>query len=121
MIFINDLPLHLQNNVCTTDLYADDTTLYYSNSDKLQLERNLQKSPDCLNMWCRENGMILNMIKTKVMLITCRQRRNNLSNASLTLQYNGIDINITTCDKILGINVDINLTEKSLFLSKKLA
>ena len=26
LISINRLPLHLQNNVCTTDLYADDTT-----------------------------------------------------------------------------------------------
>ena len=55
--------------------------------------------------------MILNMIKAEVMLITCRQRRNNLGYANLTIQYNGIDINITTYDKILGINVDINLAE----------
>ena len=66
---------------CTIDLYADDTTIYYSNCDKLELERNLQKSLDCLQMWCRENGMILNMDKTKVMLITSRQKRTTLSNA----------------------------------------
>ena len=59
--------------------------------------------------------MILNMDKTKVMLITSRQRRNNLSNANLTLQYNDIDINLTTCDKISAINVDNNLTWNNHF------
>ena len=64
LIFINDLPLYLKDNCCTIDLYADDTTIYYSNCDKLELEKTLQKSLDCLKMWCRENGMILNMDKT---------------------------------------------------------
>ena len=65
LIFINDLPLYIQNNSSTVDLYADDTTIYFSNHDKLVLERNLQNSLDCLQMWCRENGMILNIDKTK--------------------------------------------------------
>ena len=40
LIFINDLPLYLKDNCCTIDLYADDTTIYYSNCDKLELEKN---------------------------------------------------------------------------------
>ena len=123
MIFINDLPLYSQNNTSTVDLYADDTTIYYSSSDTLMLERNLQKSLDCLQIWCRENGIILNTDKTKVMLITSRQKRVNLNNTVLNLQYNDIDITITTCDKILGIHVDNNLTWNNhfIFLSKKLS
>ena len=115
--------MYLKDNGCTIDLYADDTTIYYSNCDKFELERNLQKSLDCLEMWCRENGMILNMDKTKLMLITSRQKRTALCNAGLTLQYNDIDVNITTCDKILGIHVDNNLTWNNHFnfLSKKLS
>ena len=116
LIFINDLPLYLQNNTSTIDLYADDTTIYYSCSNILMLERNLQKSLDCLQIWCRENGMILNTDKTKVMLITSRQKRINLNNAVLNLQYNDIDITITTCDKILGIHVDNNLTWNNHFI-----
>ena len=54
--------------------------------------------------------MILNMDKTKLMLITSRQKGTALSNTDLTLQYNDIDVSITTCDKILGIHVDNNLT-----------
>ena len=48
LIFINDL--YIQRNSSTIDLYADDTTLYFINRDKLVLERNLQNCLDCLEM-----------------------------------------------------------------------
>ena len=122
-IFINDLPLYIQSTSTSVDLYADDTYFYCSSHDKLVLERNLQTSLDCLQRWCHENGMMLNTDKTKVMLITSRQKRTVLNDAVLNLQYSDIDISMTTCDKILGIQVDDNLTWNSHFnfLSKKLS
>ena len=123
LIFINDLPLYIQSTSTSVDLYADDTYFYCSNHDKLELERNLQASLDCLKRWCHENGIVLNTDKTKVMLITSRQKRTVLNDAVLNLQYSDIDISMTTCDKILGIQVDENLTWNSHFnfLSKKLS
>ena len=50
------------------------------------LKRNLQISLNTLHDWSRENGMVL-----KVMLITSRQKRNNLHEVSFSLQYNDID------------------------------
>ena len=76
LIFINDLPLYIQSTSTSVDLYADDTYFYCSNHDKLELDRNLQASLDCLKRWCHENGMVLNTDKTKVMLITSRQKKN---------------------------------------------
>ena len=99
LIFINDLPLYIQSTSTSVELYADDTYFYCSNHDKLVLERNLQASLDCLQRWCRENGMVLNTDKTKVMLITSRQKRTVLNYADLNLQYS--DISMTTCAKIL--------------------
>ena len=49
------------------------------------------------------------------MLITSRQKRTVLNDAVLNLQYNDIDISITTCDKILCIRVDNNLTWNTHF------
>ena len=123
LLFINDLPLYLQNTSTIVDLYADDTTIYFSNADKLVLEKNLQSSLNCLKKWCRENGMILNIDKTKVMLIASRQKRPVLGDTVLNLQYNDIDIKMTTSDKVLGIYVDNNLTWNNHFnfLSKKLS
>ena len=64
LIFINDLPLYIQSNSTSVDLYADDSYFYCSSHDKLVLERNLQASLDCLQRWCHENGIVLNTDKT---------------------------------------------------------
>ena len=73
--FINDLPLKLQNIIASTDLYTDDTTIYDIQYDKQVLENNLQRSLVLLQQWCKENGMLINTDKTKIMLITNRQKR----------------------------------------------
>ena len=39
MFFINDLPLVLENTITSTDLYADDTTVYYIQTNMQTLER----------------------------------------------------------------------------------
>ena len=60
------------------DLYADDTTIsmYEQNFYMKTLQSNSQKSLNCLLDKCRKTGMVLNTLKTKVMLITSRQKRN---------------------------------------------
>ena len=75
LIFINDLPLFLQNMSTNVGLYADDTTIYYIDRDKPSLARQLQSSLDSLQKWCRQNGMVLNTAEAKVMLIMSRQKR----------------------------------------------
>ena len=102
LIFINDLPLVLQNYV-VVDLFADDTTFYDFQFDITQLETNLQHALNLLRIWCRQNGMVLNTDKTKVMLITSRQKRLSMHNPVLSLTYSDIDIKMTHADKILGV------------------
>ena len=67
--------------------------------------------------------MVLNTDKTKVMLMTSRQKLTPLNDTVLNLQYNDIDISMTTCDKILGIHDNDISTWSSQFnlLSKKIA
>ena len=102
------MPLALQNSV-VVDLYADDTTFYDFQSDVFQLETNLQRALNLLHIWCQQNGMVLNTDKTKVMLITSRQKRLSLQNPVLSLRYSDIDIKMTPSDKISGVHVDDNL------------
>ena len=108
LIFINDLPLVLQNYV-VVDLYADDTTFYDFQFDIFELDTNLQHALNLLRIWCRQNGMVLNTDKTKVMLITSRQNRLSMQNPVLSLTYIDIDIKMAHADKILGVHVDDNL------------
>ena len=82
----------MHDTISFVDLYADDTTIYEQQSDMTTLQCNLQKSLNLLHEWCKRNGIVLNTLKTKVMLITSRQKRNNLHEGELSLNYNDIDI-----------------------------
>ena len=109
LIFINDLPLFLKNTIFSADLYADDTTVYDAQFDLNELKANLQKSLIVLRKWCKQNGMLLNTDKTKVMLITTRQKRIHINENILSFSYNDVELQITTEGKKLGVNIDENL------------
>ena len=54
--------------------------------------------------------MVLNTDKTKVLLITSRQKRLSLQNLVLSLKYSVVDTKKKTpSEKILGVHVDDNL------------
>ena len=108
LIFVNDLPLVLSGKVSSTDMYADDTTIYDIQADMGTLRSNLQESLTILQKWCKQNGMLLNTEKTKVMLISTRQKRIRLDTRLLSLTYNETDLQLTTGDKILGVYIDEN-------------
>ena len=90
-------------------MYADDTTIYDIQSNIQTLQQNLQNSLILLNKWCRENGMVINTDKTKVMLITSRQKRYNLQNDNLLLNSSGVDLKLSSNEKILGVQIEENL------------
>lgn len=105
-----------------TDLYADDTTLYSIHSSQQVIEQNLQTALNALHNWCKGNGMVLNSMKTKIMLITTNQKRQRLASDVLNLHYNDNLLQTITNDKILGVYVDNNLTwsEHIKHLTKKI-
>ena len=109
LLFINELPLCLSEYAFSIDLYADDTTIYDIQNDLDTLVKNLQRALDYLKDWCRQNGMILNTQKTKVMLLSTRQKRLHIDESIFVLNYNNTQLQVTTCDKILGINIEQNM------------
>ena len=121
LLFINDLPLYV-NNV-SAELYADDTTLYDIQTSMELIKQNLQLSLNQLHVWCRNNGIVLNSAKTKVMLITTSQKRQRLPNTSLNLKYMAKTLKMISNDKILGVFVDNNLiwSDQVKHICKKLS
>ena len=86
--------------------------MIYDMQDHLEtLQWNLQHSLVSLQVWCKRNGMLLNTDKTKLMLSTTRQKRVRLDENlfTLTYMYNDIILQLTTGDKILGMNAEQNL------------
>ena len=108
LLFINDLPLYVNN--ISADLYADDTTLYDIQTSLEATEANLQNGLNQLHIWCKNNGMVLNSAKTKVMLVTTDQKRLRLQNTNLNLQYMDETLKMILSDKILGVFVDNNVS-----------
>ena len=53
--------------------------------------------------------MLLNSDKTKLILITTRQKRVSLDENLFTLIYNDVILQLTTGDKILEVNIEQNL------------
>ena len=88
--------------VSSTDMYADDTTIYDIQTDMGTLRSNLQESLTILQKWCKQNGMLLNTEKTKVVLISTRQKIIRLDTRLLSLTYNETDLQLTTGDKNTG-------------------
>ena len=69
----------------------------------------VQLALNLLHNWCQQNGMVLNIDKTKVMFITSRANKAQLANHVLSLRYSDKDIKITPSERILGVYVDDNL------------
>ena len=97
LLFINDLPLYTTN--VKPDLYADDTTLYDISKSKFELQRKLSAAAQDLLTWCRRNGMVINFDKTKLMLITSRQKRIQLNDTDLNISLNGHDLACVSNEK----------------------
>ena len=53
--------------------------LSMTQSDVFQLETNLQRALNLLHIWCQQNGMVFNTDKTKIMLITSKQKKAQLA------------------------------------------
>ena len=74
-IFINDLPLHIQDKKVRNLLFADGSSLDTSGKTLKEIEVSLQKSITDVSDWCKKNRMCLLLEKTKCMVITTRQKQ----------------------------------------------
>ena len=109
LLFINDLPLCFQH--CSSDLYADDTTVHTKDSSVNNIEHNIMYDLKNAIEWCKPNKMQLHYGKTTCMLVGTRQRL-NMSN-KLNIQVNDTCIQNVSKQKLLGIYIDESLTWSS--------
>ena len=79
-VYINDLPLYI---TVLCELFADDTSLHNHRADLTILHASLQNCIDKLIDWTEMNHMVLHPDKTKFMLMTTRQKRQNIVSSPL--------------------------------------
>jgi hypothetical protein len=104
LLYINDLPLISNSSKFT--LFADDTTLSYSNIDYSVAVRNTNEQLTLLYNWTISNKLSLNASKTYAVLFT-----NRINDVCTPLLLNICDGPVLLNDhvKYLGMNIDYKL------------
>ena len=106
LIFINDLPMYLNNTI--SKLFADDTTMLFS-GDNIDLCINkCKKAIELLIIWCNHNRLMINWKKTQIMFVT--KKRVSIPKV-ISLQVNSQIETIDVVDKfkLLGVTLDNKL------------
>ena len=107
ILYINDLP-----NISDTFksvLFADDTTLIFSNTSILELKNNIQFNINKLYDWLNVNKLSLNISKTNVLLFNIRNKNRNIN---MDLNINNINVKQVSEIKFLGVIIDCKLNWK---------
>lgn len=103
-VYINDLPLVLKN--ARLQMYADDTTLYASAATVNNLSKRLKKELMSVTKWIKDNQLILNIPKTKTIIIGCK----SFGDPELKLEIDGEIIEQVKEVKLLGVIIDNRLS-----------
>ena len=112
LLFINDLPFHIQDGAVTCDLFADDATLHTPDKDIDSVNGRLQQSLNDISDWCQQNSMVINPVKTECMVVATRQKH-QLKPLTLNLSIKNQPIAQVTEHKLLGVTIDNQLKWES--------
>ena len=107
-LFINDLPLHIENSDVSCEMFADDSSLHTTSTDIKVIETNLQKELSNVDRWCSENKMAIHPQKTKSMVISSRQKHQRAP-LTLNLVLGTHTVEQVETHKVLGVTIDNEL------------
>ena len=108
LIYANDLAPQLPNGCIT--MYADDITLYCPGRTLTEAQNKLQLCVDNTVHWLNCNMLIVNPSKSCTMTIGSRAMTRG---TKLKITINGSTLTETDCFKLLGIELDQNITWKN--------
>jgi len=104
LIYINDLPRILDENTNTV-LFADDTSILITSSDKMDLDENINQTFQKINNWFKSNQLALNLDKTQFLEF----RTNYFFTDSVQTDYEQELMNNATEVRFLGLTLDDTL------------
>ena len=103
IMFMNDMPLNVSASV---DMYADDYIITATGKTTQAVEVKLNKDLHKISKWCEENKMVINAEKTKIMLITTRQKWQHLRTTDPNVHIIGENIQVVNSERLLGVQID---------------
>ena len=105
MVFVNDLPLHVNGARCT--MYADDTIIYVNDENVVGINSKMNEIMSNVSHWYTANRLVLNVSKSNAMLIG-RSIDENQRN-QFTVNINDACVENVRCTKYLGVHIDEQL------------
>ena len=114
IIFMNDISLsQVSYPLLSCYIYADDTTKRSTAKTIDNLRQTMVKDSKPLERWVDINGMVINMPKTKCMVVGTRARLQSQHSKCLDLTISGTPIEQVEELKLLGLLIDQHLTWQS--------
>ena len=107
LIFINDLPKCISHGKLS--MYADDSTLYVSDTDIDVITCKLKSDLIAVNDWLIKNKLYINADKTNIMLIGTGAKLRSVDDDSFLINIGDHDLNRVTHVKCLGVVIDDEL------------
>jgi hypothetical protein len=98
LIYINDLIYYI--NDASAKLFADDTTIYYSDDDIGNITKKFNTIIIELLAWCTHNRLDINWTKTFLMVVT-----NKRIKIPPSFTFNNIEIKCVGEFKLLGVTI----------------
>ena len=105
LIYINDIVNC--SSILNFILFADDTSIYYSDCNLDVLNLVVNNELKMLDLWFKVNKLTLNVSKTNYILFSSKNKLYDAS--SVKIMLNNIPITQVTSTKFLGVFVDENL------------
>ncbi len=105
--FINDLPESIETPGCTTVLYADDITGIIEGDSTEQVISRANLYLGKLKGWMDENCMVVHPLKTQAVWFSRNNRKEPPTQRAV---YDGTPIDWVECVKLLGVQVDCQLS-----------
>ena len=102
VVYINDIPQI--NSLAKFILYADDANIIITADSFEEIQSKIEILLENLQSWVYNNGLKLNIKKTKYMIITNRPK------IDIDVKLNGTPIERSVCERFLGVLVDENLS-----------
>ena len=109
VLYVNDLPSVVRN--CKILMYADDTVLFYPDSDVAVIQQKLNDDLELIGTWLLDNGLFVNTSKTESMLFGTHARLSRVDEFAIFM--NGRLIKRVYEFKYLGVVFDECITWKS--------
>ena len=99
---MNDLPSVIKN--CNVNLYADDTTIYFSSKDPQEVQDVLEAELGAVAHWIKWNHLKMNVSKTQLMVLSRRCRKCKAER--ICIQLDGSILVSEEKVRYLGVDID---------------